>query len=60
MDDVTVVRALEAFAGDGLVTRKTGLQVSGWVLTPQGRAEHEKRLADELDASGARPVVEAR
>jgi DNA-binding MarR family transcriptional regulator len=59
LDDVAVVRALEAFAAEGLVTRKTGLQVSGWVLTPQGRAEHEKRLADELDASGARPAVEA-
>ncbi len=60
LDDVAVVRALEAFAAEGLVTRKTGLQVSGWVLTPQGRAEHEKRLVDELDASGARPAVEAR
>jgi len=59
LDDVTVVRALEAFAAEGLVTRKTGRQVSGWVLTPQGRAEHEKRLADELDASGTRPAVEA-
>lgn len=59
LDDVTVVRALETFAADGLVTRRAGLQVSGWVLTSQGRAEHEKRLADELDASGARPRVEA-
>ena len=59
LDDVTVVRALEAFAADGLVTRKQGVQVSGWVLTPQGRAEHEKRLADELDAGGTRSRVEA-
>ncbi len=60
LDDVTVVRALEDFAERGLVTRKQGVQVSGWVLTPQGRAEHEKLLADELDASGGRPEVERR
>ena len=33
--------------------RKQGVEVSGWVLTPQGRADHEKRLADELDAAFA-------
>ena len=59
LDDVTVIRALEAFADEGLVSRKQGIDVSGWVLTPQGRAEHEKRLADELDAAGARPAIEA-
>jgi hypothetical protein len=59
LDDVTVVRALEDFAADDLVSRKEGVAVSGWVLTPQGRAEHEKRLADELDTSGARPAIEA-
>ncbi|HYF44686.1 MAG TPA: hypothetical protein VD926_00655 [Acidimicrobiales bacterium] len=58
LDDVTVVRALEAFADDALVVRRQGVEVSGWVLTPQGRAEHEKRLAEELDAAGARAVVE--
>lgn len=56
LDDVTAVRALEAFADEGLVKRLTGK----WVLTPQGRAEHEKRLADELDAAGARAEVERR
>jgi hypothetical protein len=59
LDDVTVIRALEDFAAEGLVTRKQGVDVSGWVLTPQGRAEHEKRLADELDAAGTRADVEA-
>jgi hypothetical protein len=58
LDDVTVVRALEGFADEGLATRKAGIEVSGWVLTPQGRAEHEKRLAEELDAAGARSEVE--
>jgi hypothetical protein len=60
LDDVTVVRALEGFAADDLVKRRQGVEVSGWVLTPQGRAEHEKRLAEELDATGARPEVERR
>ena len=60
LDDVTVVRALEDFAAEALVQRKQGVQVSGWVLTPQGRAEHEKRLAEELDAAGARAEVERR
>jgi len=59
VDDVVVVRALERFAADGLVSRKQGVEVSGWVLTPAGRAEHERRLATELDASGARSAVEA-
>lgn len=59
LDDVTVVQALEAFAAEGLVTRKQGVEVSGWVLTPQGRADHEKRLADELDAAGTRADIEA-
>ncbi len=60
LDDVTVVRALEGFAAEGLVSRKQGVDVSGWVLTLQGRAEHEKRLAEELDAAGARDEVERR
>ena len=58
LDDVTAVGALEAFAADGLVSRRQGVQVSGWVLTPQGRAEHEKRLAAELEAAGARTEIE--
>jgi hypothetical protein len=60
LDDVTVVRALEAFADEGLVKRRQGVEVSGWTLTPQGRAEHEKRLAEELDQAGARAEVERR
>ncbi len=60
LDDVTVVRALEDFAAEDLVRRKQGVDVSGWVLTPQGRAEHQKRLAEELDAAGTRDEVERR
>jgi DNA-binding MarR family transcriptional regulator len=58
LDDVTVVRSLEQLAEAGLVTRKQGVEVSGWVLTPQGRSEHEKLLADELDAAGGRADIE--
>lgn len=32
---------------------------SGWSLTERGRAENERQLAGELEATGARPVVEA-
>jgi len=60
LDDVTVVRALEEFAAEDLVARRNGVEVSGWILTPQGRAEHEKRLAEELDTAGARAEVERR
>ena len=59
LDDVTVVRTLEGFAAEGLLTRKQGVDVAGWVLTEQGRAEHEKRLAEELDAAGVRGAIEA-
>jgi hypothetical protein len=48
---------LEAFAADGLVLRRDG-RVSGWSLTPTGRKEHERLLADELDSAGVRHAVE--
>lgn len=54
VDDVT--KRLDALAGDGFV-RHRGERTSGWLLTPAGRAEGEARLAAELDATGARPVV---
>lgn len=34
-------------------------RISGWMLTPEGRAEGEKELAAEIDAAGAREVVTA-
>jgi hypothetical protein len=34
-------------------------RLSGWVLTPAGRVEGERRLAAELDARGARDAVHA-
>lgn len=43
----------------GWVSRSEFAGASGWSLTERGRAEDERRLADELDAAGIRPVVEA-
>ncbi len=34
-------------------------RISGWMLTPEGRAAGEAELAAELDAAGARDVVTA-
>jgi hypothetical protein len=48
---------LRALAGEGLVSRRDG-RVSGWALTPDGRAEHRRLVTDELDASGAKAVVD--
>ncbi|WP_254716007.1 transcriptional regulator [Actinomadura sp. WMMB 499] len=40
----------------GLVTRLPG-EFGGWSLTEAGRASDAARIRDELDATGARPVV---
>jgi hypothetical protein len=55
VDDVEA--ALQALAGEGLVSRREG-RISGWSLTPDGRVEHRRLLGDELDASGAKAVVD--
>jgi hypothetical protein len=41
----------------GWVQRIRFVDLRGWSLTPAGRTEGERRLADELDAAGARAVV---
>ena len=43
----------------GWVSRTEFAGRSGWSLTERGRDEDERRLADELDAAGARPVLES-
>jgi hypothetical protein len=48
---------LRALAGEGLVSRRDG-RVSGWALTSDGRVEHRRLVTDELDASGAKAVVD--
>ena len=57
LDDDEVGKRLDELAGDGLVVRRDG-RVSGWSLTPDGRARHAALSADELAASGARDVVD--
>lgn len=42
----------------GWVTRVAFGGVGGWALTERGRSEDERRLREELDVTGARPVVE--
>lgn len=48
---------LSAAESDGLVVHRDG-RISGWMLTPGGRAEVAKLLASELDATGARASIE--
>jgi DNA-binding MarR family transcriptional regulator len=48
---------LPALAESGLVERRDGL-LSGWTLTPEGRKEHERLLAEEADTEAVRPVIE--
>ena len=42
----------------GWVSRVAFADLSGWSLTEAGRLEGERRLADELESTGARPVVD--
>ncbi|MGH9035656.1 MAG: MarR family transcriptional regulator [Acidimicrobiia bacterium] len=53
----TVSEILERAGNDGLVVERTG-RISGWILTPEGRAAHARLLADELAEHGCRPQVE--
>lgn len=50
---------LHAAADRGWVTWSTFLEMSGWSLSTAGRTEGERLLADELDTSGTRTLVEA-
>jgi len=48
---------LASAQADGLVLHRDG-RMSGWMLTPDGRAAVAKLLAEEIDGSGARRAVE--
>jgi hypothetical protein len=56
-DPEGVLEHLLDFEASGWVTRSEFAGTGGWSLTEAGRAEDERRLAAELDAAGARPVV---
>ncbi|MEA3018784.1 MAG: hypothetical protein QOI47_308 [Actinomycetota bacterium] len=49
---------LARLATDEMVVRREG-RVSGWSLTPAGRASHAAMVSDELNASGARDTVKS-
>ncbi|MGH9209995.1 MAG: transcriptional regulator [Acidimicrobiales bacterium] len=53
-----VGRLLRQLADEGLAAEHQGL-LTGWSLTPTGRAAHARALRDELRAVGARPTVES-
>lgn len=52
-----VTAVLERAGSDGHAVERTG-RISGWTLTPAGRAEHAALLAAELEGLAARPAVE--
>ena len=49
---------LRRCAGSELVRERSG-RLAGWSLTPEGRAEAQRLLSDELDDLGARSLVES-
>ncbi len=49
---------LAALAEGGLAIKREG-RLTGWSLTPDGRATHAKLIADDLDQAGCRAAVEA-
>ncbi len=53
-----VEQHLELASVDGLTLFRDGAR-SGWSLTAEGRKEHDRLLAAELDAAGRRADVEA-
>ena len=57
LDLPSVEAHLAAAAADELVLHREG-RISGWSLTPTGRKEHERLLADELDACDCRAEVD--
>jgi hypothetical protein len=48
---------LSALADGGLAIKREG-RLSGWTLTPDGRAHHAKLIATELSEAGCRAPVE--
>ncbi len=58
IDESDTKAVLDELVVEGLSTYRDG-RLSGFVLTPAGREEHIRLLADELDAAGVRGDVEA-
>jgi hypothetical protein len=58
VDEAEAASLLETFRDKEWVRHRDGA-MSGWTLLAAGRGEGERMLADELDAVGGRPAVEA-
>lgn len=52
-DAPSVRPTLDDLAASGAVTHREG-RITGWSLTAEGRAQHAKAMAEEVDATGAR------
>jgi DNA-binding MarR family transcriptional regulator len=48
---------LDGLIDEELVTYREG-RISGYALTPTGRATHARLLVEQLDATGARPAIQ--
>jgi hypothetical protein len=52
-----VQSCLDTLAADGLAVHRQGA-LSGWTLTPAGRVESQRRVAQELDRSALRDAMQ--
>ena len=59
LDRPLVQELLLDYEAMGWISRVRFADIDGWALTARGRAENERRLAAELDQTGARPAVVA-
>lgn len=57
LDGEAAEQLLRGLADQGLVRWKEG-PLPPWSLTPDGRAEHQRSVSDELEAAGAKAVVD--
>lgn len=58
MSEADTKAMLDELVGEGLASYRDG-RLSGFTLTPAGRAEHARLLSEELDAHGVRDAVRA-
>ena len=56
LPEAEVKTTLDQLVGEELASYRDG-RLSGFTLTPQGRAEHARLLAEELDTHGVRDAV---
>ena len=57
LDEAEAAKHLEAASNDGQATRREG-RISGWALTPDGRARHAVLIHQELESSGTKAAIE--